>query len=61
MDRQQSVGAQEPSDLLTNSLKSTEPINTRAEIARAAGVGENTVKRVKEIEAKATDADKAAQ
>jgi len=44
----------ERNDILTNSSKS-KPINTRAEIAKTAGVSEDTIAKVKKINAKASD------
>jgi len=46
------------SDLLVNSPKS-EPIDTRKELAKVASVGEQTIARVKVIEAKANEETKA--
>jgi len=40
---------------LSNSTKTVNPVNTREEIARLAGVGNNTVYKVKKINANAVD------
>jgi hypothetical protein len=48
--------ARKPADsVLTNSSKQMGPVNTRAEIAKTAGVSEDTIAKVKKINAKATD------
>lgn len=44
-------------DILENSTKS---INTRLEIAKAAGVSDNTIAKVEKIEANASEETKAA-
>jgi hypothetical protein len=50
-------GNQHDVGLLENSPK-VQPINTRAEIAKVAGVSDNTIARVKKIEEKATPEQK---
>jgi ParB-like chromosome segregation protein Spo0J len=55
----QSAGGGDQKSGLTNSSKPIEPVNTRAEIAKTAGVSEDTVAKVKTIKAKASDEVKA--
>lgn len=50
----QQIGAEMTNTLLTNSSKAVEPINTCEELAKAAGVSEDTISRIKSIEAKAS-------
>ena len=45
-------------DLLKNSSKSYTPMNTRRQVARIAGVSENTIQRIKLVREKATDVEK---
>ena len=47
-------------DIPANSPESYQTVDTREEIAKIAGVGTNTMGRVKTIEAQATDEEKAA-
>jgi hypothetical protein len=54
----QSAGGGDQKSGLTNSAKPIEPINTRAELAKTAGVSEDTVAKVKTIKAKASEETK---